>query len=96
MAKFTREDVLKLASLAKLELSDDEVESFTGEIKEILAYVEQLQSVDVKGLEPTSQVTGLKNVTRKDEIIDYGISRENMLKNVPDKQDGHIKVKRVL
>ncbi|HLB66147.1 MAG TPA: Asp-tRNA(Asn)/Glu-tRNA(Gln) amidotransferase subunit GatC, partial [Candidatus Saccharimonadales bacterium] len=91
-----REDVLKLASLAKLELSDDEVESFTGEIKEILAYVEQLQSVDVKGLEPTSQVTGLKNVTRKDEIIDYGISRENMLKNVPDKQDGHIKVKRVL
>jgi len=96
MAKFTREDVLKLASLAKLELSDDEVESFTGEIKEILAYVEQLQSVDVKGLEPTSQVTGLKNVTRKDEIIDYGISRENMLKNVPDKQDGQIKVKRVL
>ena len=96
MAKFTREDVLKLAKLAKLDLSKAEIDSFTHEIKDILGYVEQLQSVDVKGLEPTSQVTGLKNVTRSDTVINYGISKEELLKNVPEVKDGQIKVKRVL
>ena len=96
MAKFTREDVLKLAKLAKLDLSKTEIDSFTHEIKDILGYVEQLQSVDVKGLEPTSQVTGLKNVTRSDTVINYGISKEELLKNVPEVKDGQIKVRRVL
>ncbi len=96
MAKLTREDVLKLASLAKLELSEEEVENFRAEIAEILNYVEQLQAVDVYGLEPTSQVTGLKHVTRKDEVKDYGYKQEDLLKNVPAVKDGQIKVKRVL
>lgn len=96
MAKFTRQDILKLAKLAKLQLSDAEIDQFTGEISEILGYVEQLQSVDVTGLEPTSQVTGLKNVTRSDTVINYGISKEELLKNVPEVSDGQIKVKRVL
>ncbi len=50
MAKLTREDILKLASLSRLHLSDDEIEQFTGEIGGILKYVEQLQSVEVSGL----------------------------------------------
>ncbi len=96
MAKFTREDVLKLAKLAKLELSDDEVGSFAVELKEILGYVEQLQDVDIEGLEPTSQVTGLTNITRADEVVDYGVTPQELLKNVPAVKDGQIKVKRVL
>jgi len=96
MSNLTREDVLKLAELAKLELTKDEVDTFVQEISEILGYVEQLQSVDVDGLEPTYQVTGLKNVTRKDEIVDYGVERQELLKNLPDQEDGQIKVKRVL
>ena len=96
MAKFTREEVLKLAKLATLDLCKTEIDSFTHEIKDILGYVEQLQSVDVKGLEPTSQVTGLKNVTRSDTVINYGISKEELLKNVPEVKDGQIKVRRVL
>jgi aspartyl-tRNA(Asn)/glutamyl-tRNA(Gln) amidotransferase subunit C len=96
MAKLNREDVLKLARLARLDLSDEEVEAFRGELSEILQYVEQLQKVDVKGLKPTNQVTGLTNVTRPDEIKDYGYKVAELLKNVPATQDDQIKVKRML
>jgi aspartyl-tRNA(Asn)/glutamyl-tRNA(Gln) amidotransferase subunit C len=96
MAKLTREDVLKLARLARLDLSDDEVEEYVRELSEILQYVEQLQSVDVTGLKPTNQVTGLTNVTRKDEVKDYGYKPAELLKNVPAVQDDQIKVKRMV
>lgn len=96
MAKLTREDVLKLARLARLELSDAEVEEFRDELSSILQYVEQLQDADVKGLQPTNQVTGLTNVTRQDEIKDYGYKVETLLENVPQLKDNQIKVKRML
>jgi aspartyl-tRNA(Asn)/glutamyl-tRNA(Gln) amidotransferase subunit C len=96
MAKLSRDDVLKLARLAKLELTDEEVDLFATEISSILGYVEQLQGVDVQGLEPTFQVTGLKNVTRKDEVKNYGADQKELLKNVPAVENGQIKVKRVL
>lgn len=96
MAKLTREDVFKLASLARLKLSDDEAESFETEINEILQYVEQLQSVDVDGLEPTAQVTGLTNVTRPDEVRSYGYKPLDLLKNVPKTENNQIKVERMV
>jgi aspartyl-tRNA(Asn)/glutamyl-tRNA(Gln) amidotransferase subunit C len=96
MGKLTREDVLKLARLAKLELTDEEVEKFASEIGEILTYVEQLQNVDVEGLEPTYQVTGLKSVTRKDEVKDYGASSKELLKNAPALEKNQIKVQKIL
>lgn len=96
MTKLSRDEVLKLAKLAHIELSDVEVARYQKEFTEILTYVEQLQSVDVNGLEPTYQVTGLNNVTRDDNIIDYGISQQDLFKNLPDQEDGLIKVKRVL
>ena len=66
------------------------------DISAILGYVEQLQKVDLKGVEPTYQVTGLKNVMRPDVIKDYGVSPEALLKNAPATEKGHIKVKRML
>lgn len=96
MTKLSREDILKLAKLARLKLTDEEVEKFSNEISAILGYVEQLQNVDVTGLEPTTQVTGLKNVMRPDEIKDYGTTTEDLLKNVPNREGNYIKVKRVL
>ena len=59
-------------------------------------YVEQLQKVEAKGLDPTFQVTGLKNVSRPDKIEDYGVSSADLLKNVPKVKNGQIKVKRIL
>jgi aspartyl-tRNA(Asn)/glutamyl-tRNA(Gln) amidotransferase subunit C len=96
MAKLTRDDVLKLAQLARLDLNEAEIEQFRAEMSDILQFVEQLQSVDVNGLEPTHQVTGLTNVTRDDEIKDYGYKPEDLLKNVPHVKDHQIKVNRML
>jgi aspartyl-tRNA(Asn)/glutamyl-tRNA(Gln) amidotransferase subunit C len=96
MSKLTHEDVLKLAHLARLSLSDTEVTEFQKELNDILQYVDQLQEVDVDELKPTSQVTGLVNVTRRDEIGSYGYEVSDLMTNVPATQDGHIKVKRMI
>lgn len=96
MAKLSPEDVLKLARLARIELTDDEVEEFTGEFDAILEYVEKLQSVDVEGLEPTTQVNGLTNVRRADVIVDYGYKPTDLLKGAPAVQDDQIKAKRMV
>ena len=96
MAKLNREDVLKLAHLARLDLTDEEVEEFSQELSEILQYVEQLQDVDVSGLKPTNQVTGLQNVMLDDELKDYGYEAADLLKNVPEVKDNQIKVKRII
>jgi aspartyl-tRNA(Asn)/glutamyl-tRNA(Gln) amidotransferase subunit C len=96
MAKLTRDDVLKLARLARLDLNDDEVAEYAGELSAILQYVEQLRAVDVTELKPTNQVTGLTNVTRPDVVKDYGYRAAELLKNVPVVADGQIKVKRMI
>lgn len=96
MAKLTRDDVLKLARLARLELSESEIAEFSEELSSILEYVEQLQSVDVSGLQPTNQVTGLTNVTRKDEVREYGYKTADLLKQVPATEGEQIKVKRMI
>ena len=96
MSKLSRDDVLKLAALSKLRLSDEEVENLRTELSEILNYVKQLDEIDTRGLEPTYQVTGLKNVTRPDEVKDYNYKTEDLLKNAPAVQDNQFKVKRVL
>jgi aspartyl-tRNA(Asn)/glutamyl-tRNA(Gln) amidotransferase subunit C len=96
MADLSRDDVLKLARLARLSLTDDEVEEFRTELAEILQYVEQLQAVDTSGLQPTNQVTGLTNVMRDDEVIDYGYQPQDLLQNVPAVEANQLKVKRMI
>lgn len=96
MAKLTREDVLKLARLARLELTEAEIDEFSEELPAILGYVEQLQQVDVTGLKPTNQVSGLTNVMREDEVKDYGYQPAELLKNVPAVQADQLKVKRMI
>ena len=96
MAKLTREDVLKLARLARLELTEEEVAEYQSELSQILDYVEQLQRVDVKGLKPTNQVTGLTNVMREDEVVAYGYEPLDLLKNVPAVEANQIKAKRMI
>lgn len=96
MAHISKEDVLKLAQLARLDLTDEEVEEFGPQLTAILDYVEILGKADVKGLKPTQQITGLTNVTRRDEIIDYGYQAKDLLKNVPKVKDDQIEVKRMI
>ncbi|MDB5166726.1 MAG: glutamyl-tRNA amidotransferase subunit [Candidatus Saccharibacteria bacterium] len=96
MATLSRDEIFKLAALARLAISDDEATEFEGEINEILQFVEQLQSVDVSEFEPTSQVTGLTNVSRDDAVIDYGYTADDLLKNVPAVENHQIKVQRMV
>lgn len=97
--KLSREDILKLAKLSRLTLSEDEISRYQKELSEILGYVEQLDEVDVSGLKPTYQVTGLTsaepNATRSDEVTDQ-ISQKELFKNAPKVEDDHIKVQRMI
>ncbi len=96
MAKLTKDQVLKLAKLSRLKLTDEEVEKFQTELSEILDYVAQLDNADTKGLGPTYQVTGLKDVMRKDTLVDYQANSSAILKLAPALEKNQYKVKRVL
>ena len=96
MSSISIDDVKRLAQLSALSVSDTEAESLRRQIGDILGYVEQLNEVDTTGLQPTYQVSEVENVTRKDEIKDYGVSRDALLQNAPETENGQIKVKKVL
>jgi aspartyl-tRNA(Asn)/glutamyl-tRNA(Gln) amidotransferase subunit C len=96
MAKLSRDDVLELAKLSRLKLTEAEVSKFIDEIDEILGYVEQLQKVDLASYEPTDQVTGLTDVMRADQPVDYQAKPAQLLKNLPASEKGYIKVRRVI
>ncbi len=92
----TTDEIRHVASLAKIAVTDQEVEKLARELDTILGYVRQLDAVDTTGLEPTYQVTGLQNVKRADTIVDYGVSHDELMHNVPHKRDGYIEVPKVL
>lgn len=97
--KLSRDDILKLARLSRLKLSEAEIQQYQKELSAILEYVEQLESVDVAGIKPTYQVTGLtsegENATREDEVIEQ-VSQKELFKNLPNIESNQIKVKRMI
>ncbi len=96
MSKITVEEVLKLAKLSHIKITEEEAKQYTQEIESILGYVEQLNKVDTTGLEPTAQVTRLVNATREDKEDDYKVTPEELIDETPDTKDRYIRVKRVL
>ena len=95
MSKITPDEVRRLATLSNIGLDDKEVEELTGELDRIVGFVEKLSSVDIKGVEPTDQVTGLVDVWRED-VVAPGLSHEQLKLNAPEWQDNQFKVRRVL
>lgn len=96
MTQISRNDVLHLAQLSGLGLNDSEIDGLQTDISNILGYVEQLNKLDTSNIEPTYQVTGLQNVWRDDTVINYGITREELLVRAPESVDNQIKVPKVL
>lgn len=96
MSKLTFKEIEKVAKLARIELHEDNKEQLVNELSSILDFVDDLQSLDLKDVEPISQVTGLKDVWREDVVIDCDISRDELLKNTPSSKDGYVKVQKVL
>lgn len=83
----TKDQVIHIAKLARLELRDDEIEKFRTQLSEILEYVGQLRKIDTTGVEPISQITGLQNVTREDLAHNCEAdAREAMLKQFPKRK----------
>ena len=87
-------DVSHVAKLANLPLTEREKEKFEKQLNDILAYIEKLNEVDTKNVEPTSQVTGLENVTREDNAAP-SLSQEDILKNAKSQHNGFFKVKAI-
>lgn len=96
MTQISRDDVLHLAQLSSLQLNDDEIDGLQGDLESIVEYINQLAELDTTGVEPTYQVTGLENVYRDDTVINYGISREELLARAPEQADNSVKVPKVL
>lgn len=84
-------DVEHVASLARLELSENDKMKFTEQLNTILNYAGKLNELPTDHVEPTSHVLDINNVTRKDEVI-ASLGRDEALANAADKEDGHFKV----
>lgn len=91
----TKETVKYVADLARIELSEKELENFTVQLDRILEYVHQLKRVDVSGLEPTSHVLQMKNVYREDRIK-QSLPVSEVLKNAPEREGNLFKVKKII
>ena len=86
-----REQVLHVARLARLELSDEEVERMASELSSILDHVDKISELDLDGVEPTAHVVELENVLRADEPRP-SLPRERALEPAPDPADGAFRV----
>ncbi|WP_138417868.1 Asp-tRNA(Asn)/Glu-tRNA(Gln) amidotransferase subunit GatC [Aquibacillus sediminis] len=95
MAEISKEQVKHVAHLARLALSEDEVEKMTKQLGDIIDYAELLNELDTDNVEPTTHTLDLKNVMRKDEPRKW-INKEDALKNAPDQQAGQFRVPSIL
>ena len=98
MSSFTPEDVRRLASLARLELSADEVQSFTRQLGEILEFARQVQSADTANLSADAATTVLPPLPAvRDDVVEPSLARDTVLAGAPDAdlQAGVFKVPRV-
>jgi len=93
--KISKQEVEHVAKLARLELSEQEKDKLTDQLSNILTYVETLNSLDTRGVEPTSHVLDIKNVMR-DDVAMQGLTQEQALANAPDKAAGHYKVPKII
>lgn len=91
----SRADVEHVAALARLGLTDDEIDVMQGQLNRILEAIGQLQSVDTSAIGPTAQVIALENVMREDAARP-GIDREAALANAPLREGPHLRVPVVL
>jgi aspartyl-tRNA(Asn)/glutamyl-tRNA(Gln) amidotransferase subunit C len=89
-------EVQKIAQLARIEITDEEAEKYAKELSDILGFVEKLNEADTDGIEPIAHITGAKNVTREDKIIEASAEKKDgIINNFPEKKERFDKVKAV-
>jgi aspartyl-tRNA(Asn)/glutamyl-tRNA(Gln) amidotransferase subunit C len=96
VSTLTQQDVKRIADLARLELTAEELDLFTRQLGGILTYVEQIRDLDTTGVPPTSHV--LNRPVDRDDLLRPSLTREDLLRNAPDaaQEAGLFKVPRVI
>ncbi|MEQ2527780.1 Asp-tRNA(Asn)/Glu-tRNA(Gln) amidotransferase subunit GatC [Bacillaceae bacterium CLA-AA-H227] len=95
MSRISTEEVKHVANLARLAVTEEEVQKFTQQLDKIISFAEQLNELDTENVEPTSHVLDMKNVMRED-VPAKGLPREEVLKNAPEHENGQIKVPSII
>jgi len=93
--KITRAEVEHVARLARLELTEEEKDTFTGQMDAILAYVEKLNELDTSGIIPTAHAVPMENAFREDLLVP-SIGTDNALANAPDRVEDFFRVPKVI
>ncbi len=93
--KLTKDEVEKLAHLARLEFSEEEKESMLNDMDKILAFVEKINELEMEDVKPLVYLTEEGNVLRKDKVVTQ-VSKDEALKNAPDKDTDYFRVPKVM
>jgi aspartyl-tRNA(Asn)/glutamyl-tRNA(Gln) amidotransferase subunit C len=95
MSRISADDVRKVAKLARLNLPDDKIATYTGQLESILGYVSQLEQVDTTGVPETTRAVEVTNVTRQDGVDPTPI-REEILNQAPQREGDFFRVPKIL
>ena len=95
MSNISADDVRKVAKLARLELPEEKIATYTGQLERILDYVDQLQAVDTEGVPPTTRAVEVVNVTRDDVVVPTEV-REQLLDEAPQREGDFFRVPKIL
>ncbi|MEN8252264.1 MAG: Asp-tRNA(Asn)/Glu-tRNA(Gln) amidotransferase subunit GatC [Patescibacteria group bacterium] len=95
--ELTKDEVRDVAHLARIGVTDEEVEGYQKDMSDVLGFFEKLQEVDTENVEEIGHITGVTDVYREDEVSEMSDEGKQItMDSVPEKKDGYIKVKSVL
>ncbi|PIE72211.1 MAG: Asp-tRNA(Asn)/Glu-tRNA(Gln) amidotransferase GatCAB subunit C [Deltaproteobacteria bacterium] len=95
MRNITKKEVEQVARLARLSLSDSQLDTMTGQLDTILAYVEKLNELDTTDVSPTTHVFSVSNAFRED-LVQPSLPQETSLENAPEKKEALFQVPRII
>ena len=93
--KISKDDVTKVAELARLEVTEEETAIFTEQLGNILEYIEKLNELDTDNVEPTSHALDISTPLREDKVVKW-LSIEEVLQNAPESEDNFFVVPQVI
>ena len=91
-----KDDVKYAAKLARIEMSEKELENFTSQLDDILKYMKKLEELDTSNVKPTSHVLDIRNVMREDKLTNESLTNEEALRMAPEKEKGFFKVPKII
>jgi len=95
MTKINSEDVLKVAKLARLDLPEEQIETYTTQLEKILDYVAQLEKINTDNISPTTRAVEVVNVTREDNVAKTDI-REELINLAPEREGDFYRVPKIM